>query len=286
MDNNQDIINSNLIQATIFEDTKIIEKLIKHDGDITQGALYQALYFNDIDTLNFLLETDKKYYNYFSDKNNSPLTTLLEPLAKHDNMEALILLDKYGLKEKLENFGRNKGQLFLQTFIYFSSNTLGYLLEHFNIQKDYYSLEPVILGFESFVHNKSHEHNFYQRKFDEAKYHQFLQTMHDYNPDVFQQLMLSAIGNQIGTIFNTHSYDAEYLKGFFLFGLEPLKKLKDYSIKQLPDFDYQKLLIERFEKQDATFIDLFKGPTETIEKIFLDMSLNEQSAKKGKMLKI
>lgn len=286
MDKNEQVINANLIQATIFEDQKIIEKLIKFGADITQGALYQALYFNDMTTLNFLLETDKKYQNFFQrNHGESILKELIEPLAKHDNMQAIILLDKYGFEEKLENYYRDKSQLFHQTFMYFSSNTLGYLLEKFNILKDYDSLSPMMEGFKSFVENQSN-HNYKDRTFDETKYHHFLQIIYEHHPDVCQQLMLSAIGSDIGKIFNTHSYDVNYLKGFMLYGIEPLKKLSDYVIKPLPEFDYQRLVVESFEKKDNHCMDLFANSTEAIEKTFLDMSLSSQNIKKANTLKI
>lgn len=284
MIDNSKTINENLVQATIFENATIIKKLIKYGGDITQGAVFQALYFNDVATLDLLIQEDAKYNNYFE---KATLFPMLEPLCQHDNLDALVILDKHGLKEKLDVNYVEQEHLFSQSFTFLASNTLGYLLEKMDIFKNYSSISPIMKGFSGFI--EPHQERYYDNF--EQEYTQFLQTMYDFEPDLTQQLMLYAIAQNIGKIFSVQNYEFDYLKGFQQFGIDPFKKLKDYTLKPIKHFDYQRLLLEpvkHTEKEECNCLDLFYSDrnTDFIEKQLLEITLDSQNTKPSKAIKI
>jgi hypothetical protein len=286
MIDNHETLNSNLVQATIFENHKIIEKLIKHGANIMEGALYQALYFDDMPTLELLLKLDLENNQYFQ---KNLIFPALEPLTTHDNLQALILLDKYGLKDNLDRADYDK--FVISCFYNFASNSMGYLLQKANILQDYYQLAPILEGFSSFFGKVTDYHG---RKMNELKYHTFLETFHDYHPQLFEQLTVYGISKNLNNKYHFDSDDIKYLEGFVPFGFDPFKKFKDYPIHHIANFDYEKLVLEKFKNPDIQELNALNLMSEyslntqkdVIEKIFLELALDKTKTKKANTIKL
>jgi hypothetical protein len=252
------ILNQNLVNATLQGDYNTIERLISLGGTIVnenpsfneeKDALFMALIQQDYSLLQFLFDTTQKY-NQVATTNQEE--AYLNVLNLHDDVKALDMMEKEGYIEKNNCFLTSAQYLAPQCLKYvltnhtkISDNTGGYLLSIFS---------------DSFyLHHLDNGQGDNAKKWTIEKHLSILQIFYHYNPDLFQNMLLTTLAGFIGNPsfhrFLKKDYDntnPQYLANYFQFGLKLEKPFKDYSIQPCTEFD-SLALREHIKRQAKNF---------------------------------
>jgi hypothetical protein len=132
----QVLLDTNLVNATIQGDKKVIERVISMGASISRrhrqenelnDAIYTSMYFDDMEMLDFLFKTYQKYHTDFSITEQSIYDYLTLHFEK-DNIKVLEIFKNYQLLEKVY---KKRNDLFNENYPY-CPNSFFFMLKEKN----------------------------------------------------------------------------------------------------------------------------------------------------------
>jgi hypothetical protein len=293
----KNILNRNLVDATLQGNLTLIEKLIDLGASISnpysleqeKDAIFMAIFQKDLSLLEFIFNCAKKH-NIMPACHDEP--NYVNVLHYNDDIRFLKLMQKE-LYISEDNYYNSSN-------IYLAPNILEYYFQNNTQISDnvYKHLEDIIQC--SMGLYQINEPKMYGSKFWTPESHyQVLKIFHQYQPNLINNLISFSVKSMIvnSSLINEQNRDNLSSNLIFLanltdFGLDVKKQLKEYTPKpqthQKESWSIESWSIENLrnipkEEQNTCFIDLFDDENIKIqlEKMILERKINSNQTKKS-----